>query len=174
LRLVIVPRHPQRFDEVANLITSSGFDLIRRSAPMTTDNGQLTTDSPIILGDTMGELRKFYSLADVVFVGRTLVDLGPRQHGSDMIEPAALAKPVIVGPYTGNFADVMARFRVGQAMIEVTTGQQLGQAVGELLASTEKRAELGRAAQQVVTNEKGATERHVRVILGQLKRKSHK
>ena len=58
----------------------------------------------------MGELRKFYSLATVVFVGRSLVDLGPRQHGSDMIEPAAMAKPVIVGPWTHNFSEAMARF----------------------------------------------------------------
>ena len=77
---------------------------------------------PVILGDTMGELRKFYSLADVVFVGRSLVDLGPRQHGSDMIEPAALAKPVIVGPFTANFAEAVRKFRDADAIMEVADG----------------------------------------------------
>ena len=104
----------------------------------------------------MGELRKFYSLADVVFVGRTLVDLGPRQHGSDMIEPAALGKPVVVGPFTGNFAD---------AMMEVQTGEQLGEAVSVLLSSPQQAKEMGKKAQQVVVNEKGATERHALVLL---------
>src|SRR5688572_17350686 len=125
LRLVLVPRHPERFDEVAKLIAKSGFPLVRRSATKEKAAGeecQAGVLCPVVLGDTMGELRKFYSIADVVFVGRTLVDLGPRQHGSDMIEPAALAKPVIVGPYTGNFADVMARFGTVDAIMEGHTG----------------------------------------------------
>ena len=58
---------------------------------------------------------------EIVFVGRTLLDLGPRQHGSDMIEPAALGKPTIVGPFTGNFAEVMNQFRGDRAMIEIAT-----------------------------------------------------
>src|SRR5439155_3933873 len=102
LRLVIVPRKPERFDEVAELMKRE-FPVLRRSNPIAPDPSQ------VILGDTMGELRKFYALADLVVVGRTLVDLGSSQHGSDMIEPAALAKPTIVGPYTGNFADAMTK-----------------------------------------------------------------
>ena len=120
----------------------------------------------------MGELRKFYSIADVVFVGRTLVDLGPRQHGSDMIEPAALAKPVIVGPYTGNFADVMARFRTVDAIMEVHTGDQLHEAVAALLSTPEQERSMGQAAQEVVEKGKGATERHARVIVEQLARQA--
>jgi 3-deoxy-D-manno-octulosonic-acid transferase len=116
----------------------------------------------------MGELRKFYSLATVVFVGRTLVDLGPRQHGSDMIEPAALGKPVIVGPFTGNFADAMGRFRAAGAMGEVNSGEELGAAIAQLLGNAEEASRMGRAGREVVVNEKGATERHVRVILDQL------
>src|SRR5204863_4208246 len=85
LRLVIVPRHPQRFDEVAGLIEDARFRCVRRSQSQADGAaGTGTAESavpPVILGDTMGELRKFYALADVVFVGRTLVDLGPRQHG---------------------------------------------------------------------------------------------
>jgi 3-deoxy-D-manno-octulosonic-acid transferase len=116
----------------------------------------------------MGELRKFYSLATVVFVGRTLVDLGPRQHGSDMIEPAALGKPVIVGPFTANFADAIARFRQASAIVEVDTPGALGQGVTRLLSFPQDAANIARAAQQVVLNEKGATERHAQLILARL------
>jgi 3-deoxy-D-manno-octulosonic-acid transferase len=168
LRLIIVPRKPERFEEVANLITAAGFALLRRSHTLrsaVTEQTTATVLPPVILGDTMGELRKFYSLADVVFVGRTLVDLGPRQHGSDMIEPAALAKPVVVGPHTANFADTMSRFKAADAIMEVQTPDQLGEAISVLLSSPQQAREMGKKAQQVVINEKGATERHAWVLL---------
>jgi 3-deoxy-D-manno-octulosonic-acid transferase len=171
LRLVIVPRHPQRFDEVAAKIASFGFPVVRRSNP------QLLTDDsssppPVILGDTMGELRKFYSLADVVLVGRSLVDLGARQHGSDMIEPAALAKPVVVGPYTGNFAEVMHAFLAADAMVQIRDPDDLADTIGGFLAVPDGAAAMGRRAQDVVRREQGATDRHVQVILEHLPRAS--
>ncbi|HEX8522272.1 MAG TPA: 3-deoxy-D-manno-octulosonic acid transferase [Tepidisphaeraceae bacterium] len=159
LRLVIVPRHPERFDEVAQLIKTRGFRSMRRSKP------QMLEGNRVILGDTMGELRKWYSLADVVFVGRTLVDLGPRQHGSDMIEPAALGKPVIVGPWTGNFAEVMNQFREGNAIIEVKSEQELERAVERVLADDAELRGMGQRAQEIVRANQGATDRHVGVIL---------
>jgi 3-deoxy-D-manno-octulosonic-acid transferase len=165
LRLVIVPRHPERFDEVAKLIESAGFPLVRRSNPKLDIS---TLKSPVILGDTMGELRKFFSLADVVLVGRTLVDLGPRQHGSDMIEPAALAKPVIVGPFTGNFAEPMNAFRAANAIEEIQDPHQLASVVERLLTNKSDAAAMGRRAQDVVRMNQGATKRHVDLILEQL------
>src|SRR5258708_7146895 len=87
---------------------------------------------PVVLGDTMGELRKFYALADVAFVGRTLVNLGPSQHGSDMIEPAALGRPVIVGPFTGNFAEAMNKLRAAEAVMEVVDEATLAETVSVL------------------------------------------
>jgi 3-deoxy-D-manno-octulosonic-acid transferase len=167
LRLVIVPRHPERFDEVARLIESAGHPLVRRSKPKSQASD---LKSPVILGDTMGELRKFYSLADVVFVGRTLVDLGPRQHGSDMIEPAALAKPVIVGPFTGNFAEVMNAFRAAGAMAEIESPAELAGAVERLLTDRAVANQMGQRAQDIVRREQGATQRHVDVILQYLDR----
>ena len=168
LRLAIIPRKPERFDEVAGLIASAGFGLIRRSQNRSAQSPGAGADvrgaPPVILGDTMGELRKFYSLADVVFVGRTLVDLGSRQHGSDMIEPAALAKPVIVGPYTGNFAEAMSQFRAAAAVVEVNSLQQLLAAMRNLLRDPGAAGAMGRRAQQVVVRGKGATERHVQII----------
>ena len=175
LRLVLVPRKPERFDEVAELIAARGYAVIRRSKarnnPAKTSASE-SNSSAIILGDTMGELRAFYSLADVVFVGRTLVDLGASQHGSDMIEPAALGKPVIVGPYTGNFTEVMNRFREAGAMIEIRPDAQappakaLQEAIGQLLSSPARRNELGQKAQDIVRANQGATARNVEAILG--------
>jgi 3-deoxy-D-manno-octulosonic-acid transferase len=167
LRLVIVPRKPERFDEVARLVEQFHFKVLRRSR-----NDAPPVDPPVppvILGDTMGELRKFYSLADVVFVGRTLVDLGSRQHGSDMIEPAALAKPVIVGPYTGNFAEAMIKLRKDDAVMEVSDEATLTEAVRILISTPEQAKPMGKRAQDVVKREQGATARHAQVVLELLK-----
>ena len=164
---MIVPRKPERFDEAAQLVEQFHFKCLRRSR-----NDPPPVDPPVppvILGDTMGELRKFYSLADVVFVGRTLVDLGPRQHGSDMIEPAALAKPVIVGPHTGNFAEAMIKLRQDDAIVEVSDEAMLTEAVRLLLATPERAEPMGKRAQDVVRREQGATARHAQVILDLLK-----
>ena len=162
LRLVIVPRHPQRFPAVADLIAAR-HPLLRRST------GTATGDRPVILGDTMGELRTFYSLASVVFVGRSLVDLGHRQRGSDMIEPAALAKPTVVGRWTQNFTDVVRAFRSADAMAEVTDGAELVRAVRGWLADPLEAAAVGRRAQAVVRDSRGATARHVERILAGLR-----
>lgn len=162
LRLVLVPRKPERFEEVAELIRSAGFLVLRRSRPEPMDG------NPVILGDTMGELRNFYSLADVVFVGRSLVDLGPRQHGSDMIEPSALGKPVLVGPFTHNFADAMSRFVAADAIRIIRTQAQLADAIAALLADHAAASAMGHKARRVVQQERGATARHVDLILEQL------
>ena len=167
LRLVLVPRKPERFDEVAKLIESSGFSVVRRSQspdhnPDPSD--PMKSNARVILGDTMGELRKFYSLADIVFVGRTLIDLGARQHGSDMIEPAALAKPTIVGPYTGNFTEVMNLLRSANAIMEVASANDLKQVVGEMLSSQETVTKMGQRAREVVRSAQGATARNTTII----------
>jgi 3-deoxy-D-manno-octulosonic-acid transferase len=167
LRLVIVPRHPQRFDAVANLIEQHRFEGIRRS------RGQRANPNapipPVFLGDTMGELRKFYYMAEVVFVGRSLVDLGPRQHGSDMIEPAALAKPTIVGPFTGNFAEAMRKFTEADAISVVSDEDHLSKTVDLLLSNPAAAIAMGKRALGVVLNQQGATLRNAEVILGELR-----
>jgi 3-deoxy-D-manno-octulosonic-acid transferase len=113
----------------------------------------------------MGELRKFYSLATVVFVGRSLVDLGPRQHGSDMIEPAALAKPIVIGPYTANFDQAVRVLKSASAVIEVTDGQSLQRSIHTLLSTPSEASAMGQRAQQVVKSQQGATQRHIQLIL---------
>jgi 3-deoxy-D-manno-octulosonic-acid transferase len=167
LRLVIVPRHPQRFDEVAALIEDQRFECMRLSQVEQNPPipGLRPPLPPVVLVDAMGVLRDFYGVADVVFVGRSLVDLGERQHGSDMIEPAAIGKPVVVGRFTGNFAEAMNRFREAEAMLEVSDEADLEQSIGVLLSTPRESAAMGKRAAAVVQHEQGATMRHVSVIL---------
>ena len=165
LRLILVPRHPQRFEEVAQLIYDHKLECVRYSEM---DRVELPPADapvpPVILIDAMGVLRDFYSIASVVFVGRSLVDLGARQHGSDMIEPAALGKAVVVGPHTTNFADAMLKFRAARAIYEVENEAELEETVGVLLSTPNEVKELGQKAMDVVRREQGATMRHARVI----------
>jgi len=167
LRLAIVPRKPERFDEVAQLIEREGFALLRRSTGKGEGAGA-GAGGPVLLGDTMGELRLFYALATVVFVGRTIVDLGPKLHGSDMLEPAALAKATIVGPYTGNFADAMHLLRRREAIVEVENEGALLAALRDLLRHPEKAERLGQAAAATITQGQGATARHADRIINLL------
>jgi 3-deoxy-D-manno-octulosonic-acid transferase len=168
LRLVIVPRKPERFDEVAALIQSEGFELLRRSKPVSqvlARAGSSGAVAPVILGDTMGELRKFYSLATVVFVGRSLINLGSRQWGSDMIEPAALAKPVAVGPWTQNFAEAVRSFKSANAIVEVANVPALVETIAGWLSNPSAADELGKRSQEVVRSNQGATAKHVELML---------
>ena len=194
LRIAIIPRKPERFDEVARLMQARG-DVTRRSDPLSprervasreTQGSRMPgegappehTTTPLILGDTMGELRKFYSLADLVIVGRTLLDLGEKQHGSDMIEPAALGKPVLVGPFTGNFAEPMHAFLSAGAIRQLGTPaspptvEQIAEALDAWLRDPAAAADIGRRARDVVLANRGATGRHVRVILDHLRRRA--
>ena len=158
LQLAIIPRKPERFDEVAKRIEEAGFNCLRRSQPQPATSDART----VILGDTMGELRKFYANADVVLVGRTLLDLGEKQHGSDMIEPTALGKPTIVGPFIGNFTDVMNALRAGQAIVEIKKPDELRAAVLNLL---QLPGDIGLRAERVVEAQRGATQRTLERVL---------
>lgn len=156
---MIVPRKPERFDEVAALVERRGYVCIRRSACTDGTSTEIDPDrsGTVILGDTLGELRKFYALADVVFVGRTLVPLG----GSDPMEIAALGKPVIVGPHTDNFQSPVRALRDAHALAEVRSAAELADLVAELLADDTARTEMGRRGREVVRAHQGATERTV-------------
>lgn len=152
--LAIVPRKPERFDEVARLLEKTCGRCVRRSA---TPDGTAprSSESAVLLGDTMGELRKFYSLADVVLIGRTLVPMG----GSDPMEVAALGKPIIVGPYTENFADAIDKLQEAGAIALVNSPEELRARLGELLVDSKRREEMGERARSVVRQNQGATQR---------------
>ncbi len=153
--LAIVPRKPERFDEVARLIERRGFECVRRSEYQGGIPSPALSRDVVILGDTMGELRKFYSLARVVFVGRTLVPMG----GSDPMEVAALGKPIVAGPHTENFSMPMASLVEAQAVTVVTSPTDLSQAVGRYLQGKDFANEVGQRAAEVVRINRGATMR---------------
>ena len=156
-KLAIVPRKPERFDEVAKLIAAAGLPVARRSQRPDGCDADIP-DGAVLLGDTMGELRKFYALGDCAFVGRSLVAMG----GSDMIEAAALGKATAFGPHTFNFpqADDLA----ANGCARVTDADQLREQFDQWLADPATAREAGRAAQDYVRSRQGATTRNVEMI----------
>lgn len=161
LQLALIPRHPERFEEVARLIVERGFACLRRSTGAPLVPAGIDVPRPVFLGDTMGELRKFYALATVVFVGRTLTPLG----GSDLMEVAGLARALIAGPHTENFAEAAGLLRDAGGMMVVQNGPELAAAVADLLRDPDARARMGQAARETILQRRGATERTVQRIL---------
>jgi 3-deoxy-D-manno-octulosonic-acid transferase len=153
LHLVIVPRKPERFDEVAQLIERRGLPLIRYSriknntAPLPTDN------QAIILGDTMGDLRKFYSLATIIFVGRSLVPMG----GSDMVEAAALGKCTGFGPHAFNFKQTVDALLADSGAIMVKDQEELLQTMQQCLTDSDFAQSIANNGQEVIRKNQGAT-----------------
>ena len=158
IRLAVVPRKPERFDEVAHLITAAGYTLVRRSQNPDGISTTAAGSDTIILGDTMGDLRKFYSLASCIFVGRSLVKMG----GSDMIEAAAMSKATAFGPHTFNFpqADELAR----HGCARVADAASLADQLDRWLADPSAAAEAGDKAGQYVKSQQGASVNNVRMI----------
>ena len=145
-RLVLVPRHPDRFDAVWALCSNSGL----RAARWT--NGPAPADTQVVLGDVMGELLAIYGIADVAFVGGSLVERG----GHNPIEPAAHGVPVLTGPHTVNFETIMGTFLEARAVTVVVGARALAEQTEELFTSDAERARRGAAARDVVTKERGA------------------
>jgi 3-deoxy-D-manno-octulosonic-acid transferase len=157
LRLFLVPRHKDRFEEVAQLLERSGVEFARRSSC-----GNLGT--PVVLVDTMGELGPLWGLADVAFVGGSL---DGRRGGQNMIEPAAFGATVVFGPHVWNFADTAARLIEARAACQVVDVKQLETVLRMLLEDDAERCRLGAAARAFVLRQQGATEQTVK-RLGEL------
>ena len=160
VRLMIAPRRPERFNEVAALIQKSGLSWARKTNPPQTED----TDAAVILLDTIGELPATYSLADVVFVGGSLVDKG----GHNVLEPAAAGAAVVTGAHTHNFHAVVELMVEAGAIVQlpsVVTTEEITNVFSKLLASPGDRDALGRRAKQLVTDNQGATDRTIKLIL---------
>jgi 3-deoxy-D-manno-octulosonic-acid transferase len=160
LRLLLVPRQKERFDEVASLLRRRGERLVRRSQMA----GPLQDRSAVVLVDTIGELSAFWGLADLAFVGGSL---DGQRGGQNMIEPAAYGAAVIFGPHVWNFREVATRLVAAGAAIQVADAPSLETAVRLLLADAAERERLGQRAQQFVGSQQGATDRTLDLI-GQL------
>jgi 3-deoxy-D-manno-octulosonic-acid transferase len=156
LRLVIVPRKPERFDEVAQLIADAGFDFVRYSSVKDAGVPQ-AGKVPVILGDTMGDLRKFYSLATVIFVGRSLVPMG----GSDMMEAAALGKCIIFGPHASNFKQTVEVLLEGQGAIMVEGEQELLETMRKCLLEPDLARTIAQNGREIIRANQGATQKTI-------------
>jgi 3-deoxy-D-manno-octulosonic-acid transferase len=163
LRLFLVPRQKDRFDEVARLLERSGLPFVRRS---TLSGRQLSASSrDVVLVDTIGELGALWGLADVAFVGGSL---DGKRGGQNMIEPAAYGAAVVFGPHVWNFRDTADRLLRGNAARQIARPEELEAVVCELLDDAAERKRLGRVGRAFVTREQGATERTVSLLEGLL------
>ena len=153
--LILVPRHPERFDRVAQLSQQRGFNVVRRSENRPCDPGH-----NIFIGDSMGELSIMYQTADVAFVGGSLVDTG----GQNVLEPASFGLPVLFGPSMFNFAAISELLLMEQAAIRVDDATQLAEQVIAWMNDASERTRYGENGRRVVDENRGATDRLVKLI----------
>ena len=154
--LVLVPRHPQRFDEVAGLLEQQGLRWRRRS------QGLPDADVDVWLGDSMGEMAAYYAMADLAFIGGSLLPLG----GQNLIEAAACGCPVLVGPHTFNFLQATEDAIAAGAAQRIADPEQLGAQVDALLRDSSRLASMRRAAGEFARAHQGAAERMLDLIAG--------
>ncbi|MDH4611881.1 lipid IV(A) 3-deoxy-D-manno-octulosonic acid transferase [Pseudomonas sp. BN102] len=148
--LILVPRHPERFGSMFELCRREGLATVLRST-----GEAVTADTQVLVGDTMGELLFLYALADIAFVGGSLVPNG----GHNLLEPAALGKPVLSGPHLFNFLEIAAQLRDAGALAEVSDAGQLAAQVSGLWADPVRAATMREAGLGVLKANQGALER---------------
>lgn len=166
--LILVPRHPQRFDEVAALVARRNFRLERRSqwAPaanavdVQTNVRALPPDVNVLLGDSMGEMGAYYAAADLAFIGGSLLPLG----GQNLIEACAVGTPVLIGPHVFNFTQATADAVAAGAALQVQDPAGLAVALRELFEDKPRRVTMGAAASAFAARHRGATARTVDVL----------
>ena len=164
LRLIIAPRHPERFKDVEKLISEKCLSVIRRSTVSSASNLQPPTSYDVILLDTIGELCNIYSLATAAFVGGTLVDTG----GHNLMEPAFYRKPVVYGPYLRGYLEMAEMLEKAGGGIRVNNGEGLFIKLRDLLNDKISRENTGMAAYGIVESNRGATEKCLKVLEGLL------
>ncbi len=153
--LVIVPRHPQRFDEVAHLTESRGFKLQRRS-----DDAPVATDAQVWLGDSMGEMFAYYAVADVAFIGGSLLNFGSQ----NLIEPCAVGVPVLIGSSTFNFSEAARAGIAAGAVRQVSDAAALIEQAQNLLADEAARRAMSAAGRAFAARHRGATQRTLELV----------
>jgi 3-deoxy-D-manno-octulosonic-acid transferase len=162
LRLMIAPRHPKRFSEVAAILDSSKLTRARRSDPLAASD----KTSDVILLDSIGELRSIFSLATIVFVGGSIANSG----GHSILEPAAAGVCIVTGPHTFNFASVVSSFLEERALIQLDSQIESAAAISlvtvirELIDNESRRTELADRARNVVEQHRGATDRTIKAL----------
>ena len=157
--LVIVPRHPERFDEVHKLITDNKLNVIRRS-----EDELCGKETEILLGDSMGELMSYYSICDIAFIGGSLT----RDGGQNMLEAAASSKPVLFGPHIFNFEHISQLLLNSDGAVQVSDANQLMQTIAELLLDEDKRVAIGKNAKKIIEDNRGVTKQLIELLTPQI------
>ena len=157
--LILVPRHPERFESVYSLCVQQNMQVQRRSSA-----AAVAAEHQVLLGDTMGELLFLYALADVAFVGGSLIEHG----GHNMLEPIALAKPTLTGPHYFNFLEIAEQLLKAGGLQQVDHTEQLAQAVALLWSDPQQVRLMCDAGQQVLQRNQGALQRLLDIIQAQL------
>jgi 3-deoxy-D-manno-octulosonic-acid transferase len=157
--LLIVPRHPQRFDDVEKMVIAAGLSVERRSR-LALDGGSMPGSVDVLLGDSMGEMFAYYSACDVAFVGGSLMPLG----GQNLIEPAALGKPVLIGQHTFNFALVTEDALAAGGALRVADAADLMAVAARLLSDDAARTAMGQHALGFANQHRGATQRTLALL----------
>ena len=155
LLTVIVPRHPQRFDEVAQTVQKHGFRLQRRS-----ENAPITAETHVLLGDSMGEMFAYYAACDVAFIGGSLLPYGAQ----NLIEACAVGKPVLIGPSNYNFAEAADGAVAAGAAVRVADAAELAREAQKLLVDPGLQERMGQAALAFCAKHRGATVRVLELI----------
>ena len=145
--LLIVPRHPERFNAAFNIAKDAGLKVQRKSI-----DEKCSENTDILIGDSMGEMMEYYSIGDIAFIGGSLSDNG----GQNMLEAASLSKPIIFGPSTYNFEEVSKQLLDNDASIQVANADELMRTISELLTNDLRRQELGANARKTFNNNQGA------------------
>ncbi len=158
--LLLVPRHPQRFDEVARLVDKYGLRLQRRSQlnlSVASTTPALSTQTQVLLGDSMGEMFAYYTSCDMAFIGGSLLPLG----GQNLIEACALGKPVLLGPHMFNFAEISEQALAAGAALQVADALNLVQQIQALLADSARMQQMGAQGAAFARQHQGATGRTI-------------
>ncbi len=164
LLLILVPRHPERFAKARELTEKAGLTYVMRSK-----NTIPAPETQVVVGDSMGELMLLYGLADIAFVGGSLVERG----GHNPLEAAAHALPVLMGPHTFNFNNICGKLQQADALITVTDEKSLSDAVCNLLDDEDYRLYCGRHAAEVLHENQGALHRLLQLLSPYLPQRGH-
>ena len=159
LLVVVVPRHPQRFDAVAALIEANGHALVRRSGAL-----DVPAEVGFVLGDSLGEMAAYYSASDIAFVGGSLVPVG----GQNLIEACAAGVPVLIGPSQFNFAQAASDAIAAGALIEIADADALLRSVRSLLAEPLRRAQIAACGLRFAQTHQGAATRTADLVIDAL------
>ncbi len=155
--LMIVPRHPQRFHEVARLFESEGLRVVRKSQ---LQGAPVPADAQVLVGDTMGEMAAYYSACDIAFIGGSLLPLG----GQNLIEACACGKPVLLGPHTFNFAEASEQAIAQGAGVRIYDPAQVFHVAFDIIINAESLLQMSQSARRFSDSQNGATTRTVSLL----------